>query len=120
MESEIGVLLGPVKIKGFEEQLLGVVVGAYLQVALAEDGEDVGVVKARLSLLLLLEILAPPLDNLVLNIFFRLAHHQLPVLFERDGQVVDGLLVALVVQIGFSDLAVSLHQDELRLVVGEH
>lgn len=53
-------------------------------------------------------------------ILFTFELEQLAVLFQGDCYVVDGLLVAFVVQIGLAQMAMRCNQSELRFPMRKH
>ena len=99
----LGVVDGPIggsavllDVKSTVEDLKGILITVDLEVAAAEGGEHVGVVYLAL-----------------------LDFSQLRVLLESNGEVVDCLLVALVVEIGLTDVVVCFYQPEVRLSMGK-
>lgn len=84
------LVAGNLDVKGTGQNLKSVIVAADLEVALAEGGQDHGVVQFA---------------------FFEVG--EFGILFECEGEMVDSLLVALIDEVGFAHVVVGCYQSEL-------
>ena len=84
------LVAGNLDLEGAGQYLKGIIVAADLEVAFAEGGEDHGVVQ-----------------------FALLDVGEFGILFECKGEMVDGLLVALIDQVGFAHVMVGRYQSKL-------
>ena len=84
------LVAGNLDLEGAGQHLKGVIVATDLEVAFAEGSQNHGMVQ-----------------------FALLDVGEFGILFECKGEMVDGLLVALIDQVGFAHVMVSCHQPEL-------